>query len=219
MSPRELLSQETQGLVSDAHGTDSEAGFTLVEVVVATMLATLVAGLVLTTYILAAGYVTRWQTGLAAENALHVVQERLAADLRRAERVVWAEWLGADARSEAQNRLELVKHDSMRLVYEVHDSVLVRNARPMHGPELRVADFDVTVYGSGEVDGSTRPERQDNFASSGSLAPLSLATSEEHPVYVEVRLGWVREAETSSAVLSAHFRSPHRWAPEYSSSR
>src|SRR5690606_28498713 len=96
-----------------------EAAYTLVEAVVAVTLFTLVAGVVLSLYLVSVRGVARWQEGLALENTLHVVRTRVAEDLRRAERVERG----------AEGALLLGFADGTAVTYTQRDSTLFRGER------------------------------------------------------------------------------------------
>jgi type II secretory pathway component PulJ len=101
--------------------SESEAGFTLAETVVALSLVLLVTGLLLAAFLFGARQVWAWQNRLALGNAAHLVQTRLATELRRAEHIGWT-----------REGMRLSLPDSVLVTYQCADSVLVRNGRQAH---------------------------------------------------------------------------------------
>lgn len=172
-----------------------EGGFTLVEAVVAVTIVVLVAGLVLTTYLLAVQQVSRWREGLALESHAHVAAQRVVSDLGRAARVAWEE-----------DELVIVALDSSRVTYALSDSVLTRQGRPMHGPEVRVTEWSAAV----EDGRSLRAGGEGEFPGAP-LGQAAAASEEPGPVYVEVALAFADRRRTVRIVTGSAIRSPRGW--------
>ncbi|MEM7789345.1 MAG: prepilin-type N-terminal cleavage/methylation domain-containing protein, partial [Bacteroidota bacterium] len=109
-----------------------EAGFTLVEVTVATVVTGLVVVVATAAYLLGARAMTRWERDLALDADVHLAEAALARDLRRAETATYA---GPDSLVLATGRAGL--GESGRVVWAVRDSVLYRDTVRVHGPEVR----------------------------------------------------------------------------------
>ncbi len=166
----------------------AEAGFTLVEVVVALTLSVLVVGLVGGAYLFAVRAVGAWQDRIDLEDTAHVIHQRLSADLRRAEAVALL----------APDSMEVVEPGGQH-AYAYRDSTLYRDGLALTRSPLAVRAFAVRRFTS---DG-------------GVLADTSAAPG--GPAYVEVTFQLASMDTTADGTVtrtaSAALRVPARWSP------
>ncbi len=113
--------------------TSSEAGYTLVETVVAMALLALVVGVTSVAYLFGARQVELWRERLALTNTIHTVSQQIATDLRRSDG--WS--------PNGDSVLVLQESAAGTITYAMRDHVLYRNGHPMHGGDVRAMPLRV----------------------------------------------------------------------------
>lgn len=142
-----------------------EAGFTLIEVVVAMAVGFLVIGLAYAAYGEASRHVSRWQGRVAAENALHLALRRFSEDVRSS----------AGALSVSSRALTLSRGDSRPPVrYVWKGGRLLREGRPATPAGVRVTS---AAFREDSTTGSTRPVPSSRGRPSGALSRPSRSSS------------------------------------------
>ncbi|MDX1548406.1 MAG: prepilin-type N-terminal cleavage/methylation domain-containing protein [Rhodothermales bacterium] len=110
-----------------ASGTD-EAGYTLVELVVALLLAGVLASVLFSAHLAMLRWVEPWRRGVALENDAHLITRRLAADLAHAEQFF----------DDGAGRWRLTYRSGRSVAYRHEDGRLTRNGHPMHSAPVRI---------------------------------------------------------------------------------
>lgn len=180
----------------------NEGGYTLVEAVVALALVAVIAGTVFAVYLVAARQVASWQAGFAATNELHLIQQRLATDLRQARSVTlrtpeaFEAEPGSPAPLTAGHALALVGADSTVVTYTRSTTALLRSARPMHGTALTLLAATVERI---TVDDE------------GIRVPLESAARPTTPILTSVQLTFVAGGDTTAITAQSLTRHPQAW--------
>ncbi|MEL7361469.1 MAG: prepilin-type N-terminal cleavage/methylation domain-containing protein [Bacteroidota bacterium] len=182
--------------------TRDEGGYTLIEGVIALALVAVIAATVFAVYLVAARQVSAWQNQFAATNDVHLIQQRLTTDLRRALSVVLLSPEDVtDAEDEPQrltseHTLVLVGADSVVTSYTRTDSAWLRNARPTH--------TDALVLTQAAME---RAQRDDD----GTLRPFRGDEALTKPVLTTVQLTFVSGTDTTIVRAQSRSRQPQRW--------
>lgn len=116
----------------------SDAGFTLVEVAAGLVLGSIGLALVMAFLLVAARQSARWQEGVEAAAALHVLRTRLASDLRVADTL----WTDPDGVT--------IAHGHRRTRYAVRSDTLYRDGRRVLPGAVRAGTLSTYAWGSGE---------------------------------------------------------------------
>lgn len=110
------------------------SGYTLAELLVTMLITAVLGGVLFSMYLAVVRWVEPWQRGVMLENTMHVLTQRLAADLTYAEQLLVA----ADS-------LWTLTYPSGRVItYRYRDHVLTRNGRRMHGAGAAVVRVRMT---------------------------------------------------------------------------
>ncbi|MEO1630591.1 MAG: prepilin-type N-terminal cleavage/methylation domain-containing protein [Bacteroidota bacterium] len=179
-----------------------EGGYTLIEGVIALALVAVIAVAVFAVYLVAARQVSAWQNQFAATNDVHLIQQRLTTDLRRAQSVVLLSPDGVtDVGAEPQrltsdHTLVLVGADSVVTSYTRTDSTWLRNARPTH--------TDALILTQAAMERAQR-------GNDGMLRPLRGAEALTKPVLTTVQLTFVSGTDTTIVKAQSVSRHPQRW--------
>lgn len=146
-----------------------EEGYTLVELLVATGLLLLIAGLTYGVYLFAVKEVVSWRRGLALENSFHLISRQISEDFFQTDSLIaWAD---------EEFVLRLRSGDSVRYVSK--NRSLTRNHHPMHGRELFVSSLELAVPESHQVWSSVLEVVQ---AAPGPFLTVSIAITDGHRV-------------------------------------
>ncbi|MEM0960941.1 MAG: prepilin-type N-terminal cleavage/methylation domain-containing protein [Bacteroidota bacterium] len=180
-----------------------EAGFTLVEVTVATVVTGLVVVVATAAYLLGARAMTRWERDLALDADVHLAEAALARDLRRAETATHA---GPDSLVLVTGRTGLEESD--RIAWAVRDSVLYRDTVRVHGPEVRATAFEARLAPSDEVDGARRE----------TVFVTDETDLDRTSPSVQVRFALQGRSRTVDRTLTHAWRTPERWPTRSDSS-
>ncbi|MEM8549676.1 MAG: hypothetical protein AAGF10_02700, partial [Verrucomicrobiota bacterium] len=171
-------------------GSASEDGFTIVELVVGTLIASLIAALAWAGYASTSRLLAPWQEHVEMQNTLHLVLDRLQQDARYAE----AFYLTGDSL--------LVMDLGTRLVtYRHQDQQLRRDSVSMHSAGLEVTEFSAAFTTGDLVTQPTHPPATDSLRSI--WAP--------HLVHFAIRLdGRYQSLEGATSTTLRHIRP---WSP------
>lgn len=180
----------------------NEGGHTLVEGVIALALVAVIAATVFAVYLVAARQVSSWQAQFAATNDLHLIQQRLATDLRRAQSVALLSPEGTTNEEAEVQRLTpeytlvLVGTDSDTTSYTRTNSTWLRNMRPTHSDALALVQATVERSQPDEV---------------GDLLPLRGAEVPTIPILTSVQLTFVAGQDTTAVRAQGLARQPQQW--------
>ena len=106
-------------------------GYTLVELMVTLLVTMVLGGVLFSVYLATTRYVEPWRREIKLEDQVHLIVQRLTADLTYAEQLI-----------DQQNGTWTLTYPSGRIVhYSYLDSVLTRNSHQMHDASLPVVDF------------------------------------------------------------------------------
>ncbi|MEL7169625.1 MAG: prepilin-type N-terminal cleavage/methylation domain-containing protein [Bacteroidota bacterium] len=179
-----------------------EGGYTLIEGVIALALVAVIAATVFAVYLVAARQVSAWQNQFAATNDVHLIQQRLTTDLRRAQSVVLLSPEDVtDAEDEPQpltseHTLVLVGADSVVTSYTRTDSTWLRNARSTHSDALVLAQATVERF---------------QLENDGALLPLRATEVPMTSVLTAVQLTFVSGQDTTVVRAQSLLRHPQQW--------
>ncbi len=112
-------------------GIQEKQGYTLIELLIALLITLVLGGVLFSIYLASIRYVEPWQREVALENAMHLIVQRLAADLAHAEQLI----------DEGDDTWTLTYVSGRNVHYSYHDSVLRRNDRRMHDDLLSAVAF------------------------------------------------------------------------------
>lgn len=161
-----------------------EAGFTLVEAVVALTLSVIVAGLVGSVYLFAVRAVSEWQDRIDVDDTAHVIHYRLSTDLRRADAIHVV----------TTDSLVLSGPDGVQS-YAYRDRTLFRNG-------VRLTQDPVTI-----------PSFSVRRIATDSTVLLGPGPSPDGLRYVAVTVQIARPGATLERTASAALRAPSNWIP------
>ncbi|MEL6612594.1 MAG: prepilin-type N-terminal cleavage/methylation domain-containing protein [Bacteroidota bacterium] len=179
-----------------------EGGYTLIEGVIALALVAVIAAIVFAVYLLAARQVSAWQIQFAATNDVHLIQQRLTTDLRRAMSIVLLSPEGssddeaATLRLTPEHILVLVGADSATTSYARTDLAWLRSARPMHSEALVLSQATVERF---------------QLENDGTVLPLRAAEVPTTPVLTAVQLTFVLGRDTTVVRAQSLSRPPQQW--------
>lgn len=130
-----------------------DRGYTVVEVVIAMLLASLVAGMAYSTYAFGTRAFASWRSELNLQNEMHLLVRDLTRKLRRAKRIE----AGSD-------RLSVTTAPGSTLTYRVEENNLYRNGTPLLGEEISLLDADLELLRTGGAPNRRAP--QENVSAS-----------------------------------------------------
>lgn len=110
-----------------------ESGYTLVELMAASLISLLLGGVVFALYGVATQGAAPWQRGVQLENHLHLMAHRLSSDLAYAE-----QWT-----TKEEGTWTFSYRTGERFDYALQDSVLWRNGTRMHEESLKIAALHI----------------------------------------------------------------------------
>lgn len=106
-------------------------GYTLVELLVTMLITMVLGGLLFSLYLAASRWVGPWQREIMLEDTMHLIVQRLSADLAYAEQLIF----------EGDSAWTLVYPSGHTLRYCYQDRTLTRNDRRMHDTSVSVITF------------------------------------------------------------------------------
>ena len=167
-----------------------EDGYTLIELVVALLVALVLSSVLFAVHLATTQWVVPWQREVELENHMHIMAQRLVADLAQAEQLI------SDG-----SAWTLTYRSGRAVAYRYEEGALLRNELPMHAEGLRVVEF--------RLDPSRAEMRY-------ALPRREAAFENERSVLqVEIHLSIRSRERTLTVVTSTALRQHRPWLPLY----
>jgi Tfp pilus assembly protein PilE len=181
-------------------GLEQQAGFTIVEAMIALLLTSLVVGLVYSSFRFFSRAMSRWERRMALENTVHTVVRDLtrvayrAVEIRRAE----GRWSFVGRRGTT--------------TYRHRATTLRRNGRAVNEPPVEVIGFSLALTQAGAAPGRTPSGRAGSTAFGGGADPGKTAPVRPSGRYLELHLRAATRADTLAIDTGVYLRQPEAWS-------
>lgn len=172
-----------------------EAGFTVVQAVIALLLSSLVVGLGYASYTFLSRMVVQWNDRVAVENTVHRIARDVTRRAHRAEevRVEQAGWtFVADGRTTA---------------YQHEEDLLRRNGRPAHDERIDVVAFSIEVLEPQAPRSSD--ERESEPLMSEGQDRRAVTGAQRH---LRLRVTGATQTDTLTLRTAVYLRQPEMWS-------